>query len=379
MISNEKSYIQPKLIALPVDSINPSLTLNTPVNIGTSLDESGHVYSTVSGVIKQFIVQKDEFNTIKDYIIIENDTKNIVDPSIKKMTTKHRIETYFSPSLAIEQLGSLHQKHLIIDLVFFDEPFATLDQKFVENNYDTIMTTIQSLQDIYQFKSVILLVKDDVSSRFSNNQSLPLDVKHIKPEKGVNFRHNVINSIFKGTLRKTQTYNYLTFESILRLNEMITYKRPSILNRVIVHGDAIKNPTVFQVRIGTLFSDLKRIFNGYTTNKPLTILKNARIEMKAIDHDQFSITKTIVGLYIQEHREREIYDCISCGRCNNKCPAGILPSKIMHAVEHDIYLGSMKTNLCIECGLCTYYCPSKIPVMNFVKKAKALLKGDNDV
>ncbi len=379
MISTEKSYIQPKLIALPVDSIKPSLTLNTPVNIGTPLDEAGLVYSTVSGTIKQFIVQKDEYNDIKNYVIIENDTKNTVDKAIQNMTTKKRIETYFSPSLAIEQLGSMHQKYLVVDLVFFDEPFATLDQKFVENTYDIIMRTIQTLHDIYQFKSVVLLVKDDVSSRFLNNQTFPIEVRSIKPEKGVDFRHKAINDIFNGTLRKTQTYNYLSFESILRLNEMITYKRPSVLNRVIVHGDAIKNPTVFQVRIGTLFSDLKRIFNGYTTNKPLTILKNSRLEMKAIDHDQFSITKTIVGLYIQEHREREVYDCISCGRCNNKCPAGILPSKIMHAVEHDIYLGSMKTNLCIECGLCTYYCPSKIPVMNFVKKAKALLKGDNDV
>ncbi|MFW5841928.1 MAG: 4Fe-4S dicluster domain-containing protein [Bacillota bacterium] len=379
MISTEKSYIQPKLIALPVDSIKQSLTLNTPVNIGTPIDDTGHIYSTVSGIIKQFIVQKDEHNTIKDYVIIENDTKNTVDPRIKKMTTKHLIESYFSPSLSIEQLGSLHQTYLIVDLVFFDEPFATLDQKFIENSYDTIMTTLKSLHDIYVFKTVILLVKDDVSSRFLNSQSFPIEVKSIKPEKGIDFRHKTINEIFKGTLRKTQTYNYLTFESILRLKEMITYNRPSVLNRVIVHGDAIKNPTVFQVRIGTLFSDLKRIFNGYTTNKPLTILKNARLEMKAIDHDQFSITKTIIGLYIQEHREREIYDCIACGRCNNKCPAGILPSKIMHAVEHDIYLGSMKTNLCIECGLCTYYCPSKIPVMNFVKKAKALLKGDDDV
>lgn len=379
MISTEKSYIQPKLIALPVDTIKQTLTLNTPVKIGTPLDESGLVYSTVSGTIKQFIVQKDEFNTIRNTIIIENDTKNTIEPHIIEMTTKHRLETYFSPSLSIEQLGSLHHNYLIIDLVFFDEPFATLDQKFIENNYDTIMTTLKTLHDIYQFKSVILLVKDDISSRFFNSQSFPIEIKSIKPEKRIDFRHKVINDVFKGTLRKTQHYNYLSFESILRLNEMITYKRPAVLNRVIVHGDAIKNPTVFQVRIGTLFSDLKRIFNGYTTNKPLTILKNTRLEMIAIDHDQFSITKTIVGLYIQEHREREVYDCISCGRCNTKCPAGILPSKIMHAVEHDIYLGSMKTNLCIECGLCTYYCPSKIPVMNFVKKAKALLKGDHDV
>ena len=379
MISTQKNYSQPHLVSLPVNHKRPSLTPGKYVKIGTILSQDDKAYSTVSGKILRYIQQKDTNNQIKNHIVIENDTLNKKDDYVNTLSLKDLIDRYFVPTTTQEQLNTLTNQKLLIDLIFFDEPFVTLDGKFLENFKDDLIETLETLYRLYAFSECVILVKEDQAELINQTVSFPLTVKSVKPEKGIDFSYTMINRTFNQALINQSSYNYLRTESIMKLHEMIRHHRPSVLGRLIIEGDAIQSPTLMIVRVGTLFLDLKRIVGGYTTKNGLTIHKNARVLNQVITHDDFSISHDLASLYIQEHREREVYECIACGRCNTKCPAGILPSKIMHAVEHDIYLDRMRTDLCIECGLCSFYCPSKINVMEFVKKGKALIGGKHDV
>jgi electron transport complex protein RnfC len=71
----------------------------------------------------------------------------------------------------------------------------------------------------------------------------------------------------------------------------------------------------------------------------------------------------------------EAIECLRCGRCNDSCPAGLLPVRINNAESaKDLNLiAKLAADQCIECGLCTYVCPSKIDVTEGVRRAKRAL------
>jgi Na+-translocating ferredoxin:NAD+ oxidoreductase subunit C len=381
MITTYKAYLQPRRVAIPLGTLDEShiaVKIDDAIKIGQPLTyaENEFPYSTVSGKVLQIIRSVDYNNQDTYTVVIENNYKNTVKSNITKKDIKDLIVTYFKPSQKLEKIHFTKEMDIIINLAHHNEPFVSLDVKHVHDLKDTIMGTLHSLNDIWSFKSITLLLTEDMRSSWFSSKTLPITIKKIKPEKRINTPHDLINSMFKRALYKKKPYNYLTLSSILKLHDMIQHHRPSVFTRLVISGEGVKNPVIFTVRVGTMFTDIKRIFNGYSTTNPMTMHLNSIIENITILNENFSIQDHFVSLHFQEHREKEVYDCIACGRCNNECPVGILPSKIMHSLKQGIVLDYMKSDVCIECGLCSYYCPSKIPVMHFVKDAKKLLKGD---
>ncbi len=68
--------------------------------------------------------------------------------------------------------------------------------------------------------------------------------------------------------------------------------------------------------------------------------------------------------------------CIRCGRCVDYCPMGLLPADMGMAIEREKTEQSKEYGLmdCIECGVCTYVCPSKRPIVQWIKKAKYIVR-----
>ncbi len=379
MITVQKNYVQPRRVMLAVPDRKPTLSVGQHVRIGTPLDAHGEHYATVSGEILQILNHADETGRVLPHVLINNDTKNTVEPSVLDMHETTRIERYFNPVRPLEQVNYERLDTLVVDLVFFDEPFITVDKALLDTHHESIMEALRALHKHYGFSRCVLLVKDDDSSMWEATEGMPIETVRVKPTKRVDFRHTIINEVFDNALKERAPYNYLSLESMLKLREIVVHKRPSVISRVVVQGEAIKTPSVLFVRTGTLFGDILRVVGGYDTNSAITIHKNMRLQNRVLRNENFGIGHDFAGIYIQEHREREVYECIACGRCNLRCPVGILPSKIMHAVKHGIALDRMRTDLCIECGLCSFYCPSKINVMEYVKAGRALLGGKDDV
>jgi len=68
--------------------------------------------------------------------------------------------------------------------------------------------------------------------------------------------------------------------------------------------------------------------------------------------------------------------CISCGYCDEVCPAKILPHLIYRHIERDAVDETLNLRIfdCIECNLCDYVCPSKLPLAGFIKEGKKKLR-----
>lgn len=379
MISQNKTFMQPKRVIVPLYTQNKLEILideNSDVSIGQPLMTTAQaiVYSPVSGKVQKVLKNRDKDNDLSFHAVIENDHKNTVHPSISKLTTEALIIRYFQGVHRLESLLYTSDFPIIINTVFTNEPFVSLDPKFMEENSEILHKTLSQLHTLFPFKEILILTKEETAHYFKDFVDLPTKVEIVEPEKQKDYAYKRVNSYFNEALVKKRPYQYLTMDSILKLHDMITEHRPFIFTYVVISGDAVKQQARYKIRIGTPYSSLKRIFQGYTTEKPMTMTLNALLENISIMHESYSITHDIYSIHIQEHREYEQYDCISCGRCNSHCPVGIFPSKIMHYANQNIYLESMQSHKCIDCGLCSYVCPSKINVMAFVKDAKERIR-----
>jgi Na+-transporting NADH:ubiquinone oxidoreductase subunit A len=69
-----------------------------------------------------------------------------------------------------------------------------------------------------------------------------------------------------------------------------------------------------------------------------------------------------------EHRP-----CIACGRCEEVCPARLMPQILHRLLYREAIDEAQAAGLpaCVECGLCTYVCPSKIDMQKQFADAKA--------
>ena len=74
---------------------------------------------------------------------------------------------------------------------------------------------------------------------------------------------------------------------------------------------------------------------------------------------------------------RTVYPCIHCARCVEVCPMFLNPSQLGLLAKHEEY-GRMADEFhlmdCFECGACSYVCPSHIPLVQYFRLAKKMVR-----
>ena len=94
------------------------------------------------------------------------------------------------------------------------------------------------------------------------------------------------------------------------------------------------------------------------------------------------ITKPVSGLLVfneqsVENISEDVYPCIKCARCVDACPMHLNPSTLGQlASKHQYQSMQQEFNLmdCFECGCCSYICPSNIPLVQYFRIAKSVLR-----
>ena len=76
-------------------------------------------------------------------------------------------------------------------------------------------------------------------------------------------------------------------------------------------------------------------------------------------------------------KSTQTYPCIKCGACLDACPIMLNPSKLGILAKFDAYDEMASDNNlmdCFECGSCTYVCPSHIPLVQYFRLAKRVVR-----
>lgn len=94
-----------------------------------------------------------------------------------------------------------------------------------------------------------------------------------------------------------------------------------------------------------------------------------------------SIVKGTSGIVVfnneQVSRADKVYPCIKCGACVDACPLSLNPSKLGILAKFEAYdemAASHHLMDCFECGSCSYVCPSHIPLVQYFRMSKSIIR-----
>ncbi|MDT8272408.1 MAG: RnfABCDGE type electron transport complex subunit C, partial [Desulfomonilia bacterium] len=153
---------------------------------------------------------------------------------------------------------------------------------------------------------------------------------------------------------------------------------PLIERITSVTGRGILHPKNIRVRIGTPLREIFEFCGGL--QDPAKVIFGGPMMGIAQYSDQIAIMKGTSGVLVLTRGDTNIAmyaGCISCGRCVEACPMGLIPSILSKMGEKNLWdkAGDFHLLDCVECGSCTYVCPSKRPIVHFIKHLKALQRA----
>ncbi|MGM0578916.1 MAG: electron transport complex subunit RsxC [Myxococcota bacterium] len=152
-----------------------------------------------------------------------------------------------------------------------------------------------------------------------------------------------------------------------------------LVERVItVTGPAIREPKNLIVPIGTPVRAIIEHCGGFTPDVKQVVMGGAMMGMaqKSLDVPILKGTSGLVALDTISVAGLEEMACIRCGRCVDACAMFLNPTRLMQLVraERAEELEQYNINNCFECASCSYVCPSGIPLVQWMRVGKAMVR-----
>ncbi len=157
------------------------------------------------------------------------------------------------------------------------------------------------------------------------------------------------------------------------INNAILYGKPFTEKVISVAGD-VNRPSNLLVRFGTPLKHIIEYCGGIIGNADKIVI-NGPLSGFSVYDDSFPFTKDANSILLTGSTATGEGDCIRCGKCLDICPARLSPTLLAAYARAGRYDGCREAYIgsCIECGACAYVCPSGIPLLQYIKVAKAEL------
>jgi Na+-transporting NADH:ubiquinone oxidoreductase subunit A len=200
---------------------------------------------------------------------------------------------------------------------------------------------------------------------------------------------------------------------ILAMDRALTVSRPCEVRIVSIGGPQVGSPVHLKAMPGY---PLEKILESRLSPGPVRVLNGGVMTGQEMDSRQRGLDVECVGLTVLpelserhfirfvragwDHRsysncflsllrgafpegfttglQGELRACISCGFCEEVCPARIMP----HLIHKHLYQGELEEaekiglQLCVRCGLCSFVCPSKIELREQLVEAQETLRTE---
>ena len=156
-----------------------------------------------------------------------------------------------------------------------------------------------------------------------------------------------------------------------------------LIERVVtVTGPGVKKPMNLLIPLGT---PLRYVLDycGYRGDDVTSVILGGPMMGMTVATVDIPVTKGVTGVLVltrdmsMDESTRKIYPCIKCGSCIQACPMHLNPSLLGLMARKGRYEEMAETcHLmdCFECGSCSYVCPSNIPLVQYFRVAKSIVR-----
>ncbi|MFY0671830.1 MAG: electron transport complex subunit RsxC [Bacteroidia bacterium] len=269
------------------------------------------------------------------------------------------------------------------------EPFLTTDHRVMLEQSDDIFTGIRYLMKATNAKRCIIGIEgnkqnaaDLLRSRIPTDLPVSVEVVPVKYPQGS--EKMLITSVLglevpSGGLPIDVGAVVVNVATCAEIGRLLPHGR-GIQERVVtITGPGVKKKGNYLIPIGT---PLRFILDYVGIDGTLSeVYMGGPMMGVAVSNLDISVVKGTSGIVVftekQVRKMDKVNPCIKCGACLEACPLFLNPSQLGVLAKFEAYdTMAEKYNLmdCFECGSCTYVCPSNIPLVQYFRLSKTIVR-----
>ena len=169
--------------------------------------------------------------------------------------------------------------------------------------------------------------------------------------------------------------------TLAELGRLLPHSRGLVERVVTITGPGVEKPGNYKVALGTPMRFLLE-YAGFKGSAGQLILGGPMMGSTAASLD-VPVTKGVGGITVMNEedvakRPHKVHPCIKCSSCVKACPIHLNPSylgMLAHKREYTVMADKYHLFDCFECGSCSFACPSGIPLVQYFRIAKAILRN----
>ena len=359
------------------------------------------IHSTVSGTVVGTVKKFHRNGKLIDFIKIQNDKKDLYDESCVERTdeeikalTKDDMTEIIKNCSVVGLGGSSFPtyikfqtkepiKYILLNGIEC-EPYLSADHRLMMEMPDRLMKGIGYILQAFKAEKAYICIKSkyqdiyDVLTAVASRYDLPIEVCRVGNFYPQGWEIAMIKSclgidIPSGVLPSKYGIMNFNVATVVGIYKAIKYNLPVIKRNFTVTGDGIKFAQNFRVRCGTSVLELIDKCGGYVDpDVDKLFIMGGPMMGASLVRDDAVVTKTTTSIIVLNNYPLKEEPCVRCASCVYSCPVGLQPVNIMNAYKAGDVDAIKKFGIkkCIECGLCSYSCTSKIPVTEYMRKAK---------
>ena len=269
------------------------------------------------------------------------------------------------------------------------EPFLTTDHRVMLEQGKDIFSGIKYLMKATGAKRTIIGIEankqdaaDHLKSMIPPGEPITVQVVPVKYPQGS--EKMLITSILgrevpSGGLPIDVNVVVVNVATAAEIGRLLPHGR-GIQERVVtITGPGVKKKGNYLIPIGT---PLRFVLEQVGVQEPISeVYMGGPMMGVAVSNLDISIVKGTSGIVVftekETKEEKKIYPCIKCGACVDACPISLNPSKLGILAKFEAY-DEMASNYnlmdCFECGSCSYVCPSHIPLVQYFRMSKSIVR-----
>lgn len=269
------------------------------------------------------------------------------------------------------------------------EPYLTTDHRVMLEQADDIFMGIKYLMKATGAKRTIIGIEankqdaaDHLRSRIPEGSPISVKVVPVKYPQGS--EKMLITSILgkevpSGGLPIDVGVVVVNIATAAEIGRLLPFGR-GIQERVVtITGPGVKKKGNYLIPIGT---PLRFVLEYVGAGKNISeVYMGGPMMGVAVSNLDISIVKGTSGIVVFTEddikRPEKVYPCIKCGACVDACPISLNPSKLGILAKFEAYDEMAEDyNLldCFECGSCSYVCPSHIPLVQYFRLSKSIVR-----